>query len=154
MAHYPEKLKALLDTLALADEAERSEILIDYAGTFVPVPDSVAHKPYPVDRKVPYCESEAYVWAMEKQDGTLKFYFAVENPSGISAKALAVILDRTLSGAPPQQVAAVPSDLVSRVFRQNISMGKGMGLTSMVQIVRHLAEQRAQGESAIPHIRT
>ena len=154
MAHYPEKLKALLDTLALADEAERSGILIDYAGTFVPVPDSVAHKPYPVDRKVPYCESEAYVWAMEKQDGTLKFYFAVENPSGISAKALAVILDRTLSGAPPQQVAAVPSDLVSRVFRQNISMGKGMGLTSMVQIVRHLAEQRAQGESAIPHIRT
>ena len=46
----------------------------------------------------PQCESDAYVWALKKPDDTLKLYFAVENPSGVSAKALAAILDKTLSG--------------------------------------------------------
>jgi sulfur transfer protein SufE len=63
----------------------------------------------------------------------------VENPSGISAKALAAILDKTLSGADPAQVAEIPMDIVERIFRQNISMGKGMGLMSMVSAVSDLA---------------
>ena len=76
---------------------------------------------------------------MKQPDGTLKLYFAVENPSGISARALAAILDRSLSGRPAAEVAEVTPDIVERIFRQNISMGKGMGLMSMVQAVRSLA---------------
>jgi sulfur transfer protein SufE len=72
-------------------------------------------------------------------DGNLKLYFAVENPSGVSAKALATILDRTLSGLPPSEIAGVSTDIVERIFRQNISMGKGIGLMSMVQAVKALA---------------
>jgi sulfur transfer protein SufE len=70
----------------------------------------------------------------------------VENPSGISARALAAILDRTLSGLPPEQVAQVSPEIVERIFRQNISMGKGLGLMSMVLAVRALAE-RAMGRT-------
>ncbi len=73
----------------------------------------------------------------------------MENPSGISAKALATILDRTLSGLPAEQIATVTPDLVERVFRQNISMGKGLGLMSMVLAVRALAE-RALAKNAKP----
>jgi sulfur transfer protein SufE len=76
-------------------------------------------------------------------DGTLKLAFAVENPSGISAKALAAILDQTLSGLPPEEIAKVDPDIVEQIFRQNISMGKGMGLMSMVQAVRTLAKTAA-----------
>ena len=89
---------------------------------------------------MPHCESEAYVWAMKQPGGTLKLYFAVENPSGVSAKALAAILDRSLSGLTPGEIAAIPSDLVEQLFRQNISMGKGIGLKSMVEAVRSLAK--------------
>jgi cysteine desulfuration protein SufE len=88
---------------------------------------------------VPFCESEAFVWAEKRDDGTAKFHFAVENPSGVSAKALAYILDRTLSGAPLEQVMRISPDIVSTIFRQNISMGKGMGLMAMVQTVQKLA---------------
>jgi len=77
---------------------------------------------------------------VKNPDGTLKLYFAVENPSGISAKALATILDKTLSGLPAEDVAQITPDLVEAIFRQNISMGKGMGLMSMVQAVRALAK--------------
>ncbi len=89
---------------------------------------------------MPQCESDAYAWAVKRPDGTLKLHFAVENPSGVSAKALATILDRTLSGLPASDVAQVSPDIVERIFRQNISMGKGMGLMSMVQAVQALAK--------------
>ena len=59
----------------------------------------------------------------------------------MSARALAAILDRTLSGLPPEAIARIDTSIVERIFRQNISMGKGMGLMSMVEAVRALARR-------------
>ena len=98
---YPESLTSFLETLSFfAEESERASMLISYADQFKEVPAEIAQRPFAKEHQVPFCESEAYVWAVPNPDGTLRFYFAVENPSGVSAKALAVILDKTLSGAP------------------------------------------------------
>ncbi len=35
-----------------------------------------------------------------------------------------------------EQILAMPTDVVERVFRQNLSMGKGLGLRSMVQTLQ------------------
>ena len=140
----PAKLQSVLDTFDLFatfdDPSDRTNLLLSYADQFREVPAEVATRPFGRDHLVPHCESEAYVWAMKQPDGTLKLHFAVENPSGVSAKALAAILDRSLSGLPPSQVAEITPDVVEAIFRQNISMGKGMGLMSMVQAVRSLAK--------------
>ena len=142
------KLRALLDLFAEhADPAERTELLLSYADKFKEVPPTVAARPFDQSALVPHCESEAYVWAVPNDDGTLKLHFAVENPSGISAKALAAILDRTLSGLPPGEIAKVDPEIVEKIFRQNISMGKGMGLMSMVQRVQQLAKQALRREN-------
>jgi len=139
-AQLPEGLRSLLEHFDSAtDYDERTALLLDFAERFTPVPPSVARRPYAEEHRVPFCESEAYVWALPNPEGTLTFSFAVENPSGISAKALAAILAKGLSGARIEQVLAVQPDIVSRIFRQNISMGKGMGLMGMVQMVRSLA---------------
>jgi cysteine desulfuration protein SufE len=139
------KLNALLDLFAeYPDQAERTQLLLDYADKFRDVPAAVATRPFDQAALVPHCESEAYVWAVPNGDGTLKLHFAVENPSGISAKALAVILDRSLSGLPAEEIATVDPDIVEKIFRQNISMGKGMGLMSMVQRVQALARRSLQ----------
>lgn len=137
----PAKLQDVLDLFATFDDpSDRTNLLLSYADQFREVPPEVATRPFGRDHLVPHCESEAYVWALKQPDGTMKLYFAVENPSGISAKALAAILDRSLSGLPPAQVAEITPDVVEAIFRQNISMGKGMGLMSMVQAVRSLAK--------------
>jgi cysteine desulfuration protein SufE len=137
----PAKLQDVLDLFATFDDpSDRTNLLLSYADQFREVPPEVATRPFGRDHLVPHCESEAYVWAMKQADGTLKLYFAVENPSGISAKALAAIIDRSLSGLPPAQIAEITPDIVEAIFRQNISMGKGMGLMSMVQAVRSLAK--------------
>jgi len=143
----PRRLQAVVETFALfSDPAERTNLLLDYADQFREVPASVATRPFARDHLVPHCESEAYVWAVAQPDGTLTLYFAVENPSGISAKALATILDRSLSGLTPAEIATVPADVVEQIFRQNLSMGKGLGLMSMVQAVTALARRAARRE--------
>ena len=137
----PPKLQQLLDTFDMfSDPTDRSSMLLSYADQFREVPPDVATRPFDRNHHIPQCESDAYAWAVKRPDGTLKLHFAVENPSGVSAKALAAILDRTLSGLPASEVAQVSPDIVERIFRQNISMGKGMGLMSMVQAVQSLAK--------------
>ncbi len=143
----PDKLQQLIDTFQMFDPADRTSMLLSYADQFEEVPASIATRPFPKSHQIPQCESDAYAWAQRHRDGTLKLYFAVENPSGISAKALAAILDKTLSGLPASEIATINADIVEKLFRQNISMGKGIGLMSMVQAVQALAKAASQDKS-------
>ncbi|HEY2431828.1 MAG TPA: SufE family protein [Vicinamibacterales bacterium] len=139
MIGVPPKLQQVIEMFQMFDPADRTGMLLSYADQFKEVPPSVATRPFHKSHQVPQCESDAYVWALKQADGTLKLYFAVENPSGISAKALAAILDKTLSGLPPSDIVKVDCGIVEQIFRQNISMGKGMGLMAMVNAVQALA---------------
>jgi sulfur transfer protein SufE len=142
MATQPGKLGEMLETLAMfPDAADRAQVLLSFADKFTEVPPEVATRPFARESQVPQCESDAYVWARLQPEGTLKLYFAVESPSGVSAKALATILDQALSGYPPEDVVRVDPEVVEAIFRENISMGKGLGLRSMVLAVQALARQ-------------
>jgi cysteine desulfuration protein SufE len=141
----PGALRDVLDAFALvSDPVDRANLLISLADQFRPVPPEIATRPFPKDHLIPYCESEAYVWLVTRTDGTATLHFAVENPSGVSAKALASILSSTLSGLRPEAIEQVSPDIVEQIFRQNISMGKGMGLMAMVQAVQALARRARQ----------
>ena len=114
MATIPSRLKQILEMLdTVANREEREMLLLGYAERFKPVPGAIASPPYPEERRIPYCESEAYVWVIHNTDGSITPHFAVENPSGISAKALAAILTDGLQGAMPEEVAAVALFMVS-----------------------------------------
>jgi cysteine desulfuration protein SufE len=143
MSQIPERLERFLAGLRLLeDRNDRIQFLIDTADGYREVPPEVASRPFPEDHRVPHCESEAFVWALDQEDGSLKYHFAVENPQGISAKAMAFILDDTLSGAPLEQVLAVPGDLPLEIFGRELSMGKNMGLTSLLGMVQAEARRR------------
>lgn len=149
MSHHPGRLGEAIETLsAVTDPADRVDLLLSFADRFREVPPEIARRPFPEITRIPACESEAFAWGVLQDDGTLKLHFAVENPSGISARALAVILDRGLSGLPPAEVARVSPDLVYDVFRRDISMGKGLGLMSMVRAVQVIARQAAEALEA------
>ena len=149
MSAYPKKLAEIIEDIqSITDPYEKSEVLIEYADQFREVPESIATRPFPEEHRVPFCESDAYVWVRQNPDGTLKFYFAVENPQGISAKAMAAILDESLSGQPPEVVAQISPEIVLKIFGQNISMGKGQGLMGMVGMVKNLALKYVQEDSA------
>lgn len=145
MTNYPPKLAELVEDFAsITDRNERVEALIEIADRFpdVRVPAEIASKPYAEENHVQYCESDAYVWAQDNPDGTVKFYFDVLNPQGLSAMAMAVVLDETLSGAPLEQVAKIDTDIVFKLFGREISMGKGQGLMGIIAMVRGAALDR------------
>ena len=142
MTEIPDAMKDVLEDFAFVDRSERAELLIEAADRFQEVPPRIAVRPFPEANHVQRCESEAYVWAEDQPDGTLKYWFAVENPQGLSAKAWAVILDETLSGQPLDQVAQVSPDAIFTIYGKDLSMGKGQGLMGMLSHVTHAAKQR------------
>jgi cysteine desulfuration protein SufE len=147
MGAYPEKLQQVLETFDMfSDPADRTNLLLSYADRFREVPPEIATRPFPEKNHIPQCESDAYIWAVKRPDDTLQLLCGRES-SGVSARALSAILDRSLSGLPPQEIAAIDCDIVERIFRRNISMGKGMGLMAMVEAVRTLA-RRAMSRSS------
>jgi cysteine desulfuration protein SufE len=142
---YPDKLNEILEDFSfITNRNERAAYLIEVADRFAyaKVDPKLATPPYAEEHKVPACESEAYVWTLENPDGTLTFRFDVLNPQGLSAMAMAVIMDECCSGAPLEQVAQVPTSIVFDIFGKEISMGKGQGLMGLVAMVQHAARQR------------
>ena len=117
-------------------------MLIDWADQFTEVGPDIATRPFPELNRAPRCESEAYVFATDRPDGTLQFHFAVENPQGLSAKAWAGILDHVASGAPLEQVAAIDPESIYKIFGRDLSMGKGQGLMGMLELVHFEARNR------------
>lgn len=141
----PVPLAAVVAEFQGLDRGLRAEMLIEYADQFEEVPPSVATRPFPESARAPRCESEAFVFATDRADGTLDFHFAVENPQGLSAKAWAAILRDTCSGQPLERVAAIPQEVIFGIFGRDISMGKGQGLIGMLDVVQHAARQRLDG---------
>jgi cysteine desulfuration protein SufE len=148
-AVLPPRLQEHLELVELLpDRADRIQYLISQADRFHPVAPEVATRPFPESHRVPQCESEVYVWATPRPripdgpEGTLDFHFAVDNPQGIAAKALAAILADALSGQPLDAVIAVPGDVVYSLFGRELSMGKNLGLLGMLQMCQAFARRQ------------
>ena len=133
------KIDSILEDLNLEPDL-KADTLIEYADSFISVPEEIATAPYPESHKIPACESEAYAFYKLNSDQTIKFYFAVTNPQGISAKAFAVILDQGFSNQNLNDIIDSDPDIVKKVFGNGISMGKGLGLNSMLGVVKTIAK--------------
>jgi cysteine desulfuration protein SufE len=130
----PAKLQEQIDNVTMfEDRQERIEALIALADEYRrdPLPDV----PRDAEHRVPACESEVYVDSKPEGEG-LRYRFAVDNPQGMSAMAMARILDEGLSGEPLDQVARVSEEIVYSIFGRELSMGKSAGLIGMVQKIK------------------
>jgi sulfur transfer protein SufE len=145
MTDLPEKLAGIIDDFSfITDRNERAQYLIEIADRFdsVKVPPGISTPPHPQENHVQFCESEAYVWAIDQPDGTQRYYFDVLNPQGLSAMAMSVILGETLSGQPLEQAASISTDIVFKIFGKEIAMGKGQGLMGIIHKINHAAKQK------------
>lgn len=141
---YPPKLQELLDLFALLpDRQERIQALISTAERFSQVKVTDREPPYPEPHRVPGCESEAFVFADYDENGHPVYRFDVLNPQGMSAMAMAVILGDALSGESPESIEEVSDQVVYDLFGRELSMGKSMGLTQMVALVKFFARPRS-----------
>jgi cysteine desulfuration protein SufE len=132
----PARLQEILDELKMfPDRAERIDYLIELSHQYnhaigEDVPRDEAHR-------VPGCESEVYMDLVD-QRGSKKIRFAVDNPQGLSAMVMTVILSEGLEGATLEEILAVPESMVLDIFGNELSMGKSLGLTNMVRMMKKL----------------
>lgn len=138
----PKPLQDQLDELAFfPDRSDRIQALIALGEEFSnPSQEEMPRTP---ESRVPGCESEVFVTSAPRPDGSRDFQIAVDNPQGISAMALAIILQRGLSGVSPNEVADVPDEIVYEIFGRELSMGKSLGLTGMVRMIKVEASKGA-----------
>ncbi|HXT23157.1 MAG TPA: SufE family protein [Thermoanaerobaculia bacterium] len=143
LSGLPPRLRDHLELVELLpDRTDRIQYLISQADRFREVSPDVAVRPFSETHRVPQCESEAYVWATPRADGTLDFHFAVENPQGVSAKAFGAILEDSLPGQPLDTIAAIPGDVIYGLFGRELSMGKNLGLLGMLQMCQAFARRQ------------
>lgn len=133
----PPKLQEVLDDLSfLSDRRERIDYLIGLGEQFEnAAPGEVERDPV---TRVPGCESEVYVRAVRAGEG-LDLRFAVDNPQGISAMAMATVLQDGLRGVPRAEIRNIPEELVYDLFGRDLSMGKSAGLMGMVRMTKAAA---------------
>lgn len=133
----PPKLQEVLDDLSfLNDRRERIDYLIGLGEQFTnAAPDEVERDPA---SRVPGCESEVYVRAVPEGE-SLDLRFAVDNPQGISAMAMATVLQDSLQGVPRSEIRDIPEELVYDLFGRDLSMGKSAGLMGMVRMTKAAA---------------
>jgi cysteine desulfuration protein SufE len=138
----PARLQERLDDLAMfPDRAERIDALISIAHRYQNVDDSVV--PRDEAHRVQGCESEVFIASRRREDGTLDFLFAVDNPQGVSAMALAELLGEALNGVPLVEVLTVPEDVVYDIFGRELSMGKSLGLTGIIRAIKQEAARQS-----------
>jgi cysteine desulfuration protein SufE len=148
-----DRLREIGESLSGLERAERIEALLDLAGRFREVDPAIARRPFAEERRVPACESQAYVFSEPLPDGTLRFHFAVENPQGLSARAFAMLLDRAYSGAPLEEVARSAEDppaVIASIFGPELSLGKQLGLSGMLLSVAREAKAFSASRSHLP----
>lgn len=119
--------------------------LSDTADRLPEVPRNVASRPFPASARVPSCESQAFVWVSLDPAGKLVLHFAVENPQGISAKALAVLLQEGLTGATVDEAQEIPEDIIYTLFGRGLGMSRAAGLRAMISMVKSFAQQASVG---------
>jgi len=133
----PAALQSQLEDIAFySDRSERIQALIEIGESFKNPGENEV--PRNGATRVSGCESEVYIAAEPFGEGR-RFLIAVDNPQGISAMALAMILKEGLDGAPLAEVAQVSEEIVYEIFGRELSMGKSLGLTGMVRMVKALA---------------
>ena len=127
----PAKLQEYLDDLAIfTDRQDHIEYLIALSDDYKhPDASSFVRSE---EKKVPGCESEVFIEAI-LLGSSMNYRFAVDNPQGISAMAMAAILQSSLSGASKEEIVAVEEDVVFKIFGNELSMGKNLGLTNMTE---------------------
>ena len=136
----PANLQAVLDDLEfLTDRRERIDYLISLGESYSNFPPEEV--PRTDNARVAGCESEVYFAAAPLPEGGLRYRYAVDNAQGISAMAMAKILDDGLSGVSPQEVEGVPEDLAMAIFGRELSMGKGLGLGQMIRMAKDAARK-------------
>ena len=131
-----EALQETIETFESVDPAIRLDLLLDYARSLPPLPQSLHEARDQGLGRVTECQSPVFLYP-QVQDGAVHIDAFVPSEAP-TARGLVSLLAQTLEGATPEQVAAVPDDLLYRLgLAQQLGMMRQQGLAATIARLKH-----------------
>jgi cysteine desulfuration protein SufE len=136
------KLAEIIAEFADLDNRERLEMLLDYADHLPPLPPRYQELRDRGENRVHECMTPVWLW-VELEHGRVQIHAEVA-PEAPTVKGFVAILVEAFAGASPQEVLAIPSNLLARLgLQQALGMNRMRGLTAIVQRIRKGVESAA-----------
>lgn len=124
-----------------SDKQTRLELLLDYAKKLPELPERYhAARDQGINR-VPECQSPVFLY-MEKDESGKVILHADAPREAPTVRGFVSLLSRSINGTAPQDVAALPEDLLDRLgLSEALGMTRMHGLTAMVGRIKRMATE-------------
>ena len=133
-------LTKALQRFQTADRQTRLELLLDYSNKLPELPAKYREARDLGLNRVPECQSPVFLW-LESEGGKLELHADAPREAP-TVRGFVSLLSRAIKGATPEEVAAIPSDLLDRLgLSEALGMMRMQGLTAIVGRVKRMAEE-------------
>ena len=128
-------LDTIIPRFKAADRSTRLETLLDYSRKLPPLPERLEREREREDHRVHECQTPVFLW-VEVSEGQVHIHADVPRESP-TVRGFISLLARNLDGAPPEEVARVPDDLLDQLgLSETLGMTRTQGLTAILQRIK------------------
>ena len=128
-------LETLIPRFKAADRTTRLETLLDYSRRLPPLPARYEEQKARSDARVPECQTPVFLW-VEVENGQVHIHADVPRESP-TVRGFISLLARSLDGLPPEQVAAIPDDLLDQLgLSETLGMTRTQGLSAILHRIK------------------
>jgi cysteine desulfuration protein SufE len=138
----PRRLADVIEEFAELEPRERLESLLDYCDQMPELPPAYQLEKAAGLHRVHECQTPVYLW-VDVVDGIVRIHADVA-PEAPTVKGFVALLVSALSGATPDEVVAVPADLLQRLgLVEALGMVRTRGLHAILHRIREAARRAA-----------
>jgi cysteine desulfuration protein SufE len=128
-------LETLIPRFKAADRTTRLETLLDYSRKLPPLPTRYEEEKARGHARVDECQTPVFLW-VEVENGRVHIHADVPRESP-TVRGFISLLARTLDGLPPEQVAAIPDDLLDQLgLSETLGMTRTQGLSAILYRIK------------------
>jgi cysteine desulfuration protein SufE len=128
-------IDTIIPRFKAADRTTRLETLLDYSRKLPPLPERLELEKARGDHRVHECQTPVFLW-VEIEDGQVHIHADVPRESP-TVRGFVSLLARSLDGAPPEDVAKVPDDLLDQLgLSETLGMTRTQGLTAILHRIK------------------
>lgn len=137
------KFETVAELFRSADPQMRVEMLLDFAKKLPPLPERYREQRDAGQNQVHECMTPVFAFVEIDDDRKTHLFIEVAEEAP-TIQGFAGILKKCLDGAPPEEVASFPADLIAPLGLSDvIRMNRVVGLSALVARVKHLTAQAA-----------
>jgi cysteine desulfuration protein SufE len=128
-------LETLIPRFKAADRTTRLETLLDYSRKLPPLPARYEEDKARGHARVDECQTPVFLW-VEVENGRVHIHADVPRESP-TVRGFISLLARSLDGLPPEQVAAIPDDLLDQLgLSETLGMTRTQGLSAILHRIK------------------